>query len=372
MLQNISLLQSKELIGQLKTLVQKEKAITLRVIEYLTEIQMRKAYLPKYTSMFTFLTGELGYCPATAQLRIHAMKALAVVPEVKEKILNNEVSLNSLAKVQSFINQLNKQMQAQWQIHSREQVGVAVQVQEQALINEQAKESAEVEVKAKVKAEMELTVAEQRELLNIAVVTPVQKLDEALQTKRQELDTKRAQQGDGPLPPPLVLKKKYNLVADAELVDCINELKSLLSHQVPFGDLVDLLKQALPLAIRELKIKRGLCKRSDFTKEKTSVVKSNAVMKSNEVKQTSEVTTSSVKLPKRSRHIPNEIKRKVWHRDQGRCQHKDHVSGKKCGSTYQIQADHLQPWSYGGAHSLENIQLRCAIHNRYRWESRQR
>lgn len=34
----------------------------------------------------------------------------------------------------------------------------------------------------------------------------------------------------------------------------------------------------------------------------------------------------------------------------------------------RCQGDHIQPWSRGGDTNLENGQLRCAFHNRWRWE----
>ena len=56
--------------------------------------------------------------------------------------------------------------------------------------------------------------------------------------------------------------------------------------------------------------------------------------------------------PRRSRHIPTHVKREVWERDRGRCVH--------CGSSEDIHYDHDIPFSKGGSHGVENIQLLCA------------
>jgi len=54
----------------------------------------------------------------------------------------------------------------------------------------------------------------------------------------------------------------------------------------------------------------------------------------------------------RSRHIPQHIKEAVWWRDNGKCGY--------CGRQgYGMQIDHVVPFSRGGDHSMNNLQLLC-------------
>lgn len=58
----------------------------------------------------------------------------------------------------------------------------------------------------------------------------------------------------------------------------------------------------------------------------------------------------------RSRHIPAEVRRAVFARDGGAC--------VRCQAVEDLQFDHIVPWSRGGAHSEENLELLCGRCNR--------
>ena len=54
--------------------------------------------------------------------------------------------------------------------------------------------------------------------------------------------------------------------------------------------------------------------------------------------------------------IPRGVKQAVWERDGGRC--------VECGSSFDIQYDHVIPFSMGGASTVENLQILCSDCNR--------
>lgn len=64
---------------------------------------------------------------------------------------------------------------------------------------------------------------------------------------------------------------------------------------------------------------------------------------------------SSIKKQKRET-IPQNIKDKVWQRDNGMC--------VECGSKEKLEFDHIIPFSKGGSSSYRNIQLLCEPCNR--------
>ena len=72
----------------------------------------------------------------------------------------------------------------------------------------------------------------------------------------------------------------------------------------------------------------------------------------------------------RGRAIPAAVKRQVWERDRGCCTYVDRGSGRRCGSRYLVQIDHILPYALGGSAEPDNLRLLCAAHHRHRHEYR--
>jgi hypothetical protein len=64
-----------------------------------------------------------------------------------------------------------------------------------------------------------------------------------------------------------------------------------------------------------------------------------------------------------SRHIPADVERAVWERDQGQCSFEG--ARARCPERSFLEFHHLTPWVVGGQPSVENIALRCRAHNEY-------
>jgi 5-methylcytosine-specific restriction endonuclease McrA len=65
----------------------------------------------------------------------------------------------------------------------------------------------------------------------------------------------------------------------------------------------------------------------------------------------------------KSRHIPNDIRDKVFLRDQGQCVYVA-SDGTRCQCKRGLQVDHIKPFANGGTHDPSNLRLLCAGHNR--------
>ena len=76
-------------------------------------------------------------------------------------------------------------------------------------------------------------------------------------------------------------------------------------------------------------------------------------------------------MPEDSRTISDDLKDRVWRRDQGMCQANykldsrlDKNTGEICGSNENLEFDHIVPFSIGGKTTYRNLQLLCRTHNR--------
>jgi 5-methylcytosine-specific restriction endonuclease McrA len=117
-------------------------------------------------------------------------------------------------------------------------------------------------------------------------------------------------------------------------------LISLMSNQVPAGNLVEAFRHILDAA-------RPVLEKRKF---------------------------SATSQPRKSRrtssdphHIPAEVKREVWKRDGGRCAFVSD-GGQRCPAKDQLEFDHVEEVARGGKSTVSNVRLLCRAHNQFHAE----
>lgn len=74
------------------------------------------------------------------------------------------------------------------------------------------------------------------------------------------------------------------------------------------------------------------------------------------------LTEASRDASARARVIPAAVRRAVWARDQGCCSWQSR-DGRRCGSRWKLELDHITPVAHGGESTEENLRLICRAHN---------
>jgi 5-methylcytosine-specific restriction endonuclease McrA len=123
---------------------------------------------------------------------------------------------------------------------------------------------------------------------------------------------------------------------DQEGYDLYHEVRALMSHEVPTGELALVLQGALRIARAELqKRKFGATARPGRSRASAS-----------------------------PRSIPAAVRRAVQERDGGRCAFVSEA-GQRCAETRFLEFDHIDPVARGGEATVANLRLVCSAHNRY-------
>jgi hypothetical protein len=127
---------------------------------------------------------------------------------------------------------------------------------------------------------------------------------------------------------------RVEFTARSELYEKLEKARELLSHALPSGDLGELVERAVDALIEQETRKR---------------LGAGKVRKARELKPG-------------SRHVPVDIGRAVWERDNSQCTFVD-AEGRRCAERRFLTLEHRTPFALGGLPTLENLCLLCSAHN---------
>ena len=125
-----------------------------------------------------------------------------------------------------------------------------------------------------------------------------------------------------------------------EFVADLESVRAALSHTIPDGNLEKVLHACLRHMLRDCERRRQGAGKSR------------------------EKSPRSAKGATGSRYVPTSVRDEVWRRDKGRCTFVG-TEGHRCGSTYQLELHHIDPFAKGGPSTAPNLTLTCAPHNRF-------
>lgn len=320
---SLSHLSDHVLLRDLSALVAKDRTTTAELLAHIAEVDERRLYAPAgYASMFAYCVQELHLSEDSARKRIHAARAARRFPAILPALAAGRLHLSGAVLLAPYLSNEN----------ARELLSAATH---------------------KTKQEIEhlianyfprLDVPEMIHLLD-ATSCPSDPLDSERAPGRVEPPAAASPQpqseGVGEIEPctrvaPLAPRRfALQLTMSQELHDKLRYAQELLGHQLPSGDITQVLERALDALISQLEKRKFAATRSPRP-SRPSIG--------------------------RQRHVPAYVKRAVWERDDGQCTFVGE-NGHRCGERRFLQFDHIQPVARGGQASVEGMRLRCRAHN---------
>ncbi len=151
---------------------------------------------------------------------------------------------------------------------------------------------------------------------------------------------------------------RVTFTAPASLVATLEEVRALLGHAVPDGDVAEIVERGLEL-LKAQALKKRFGARAAGGKGRRTKKHS-----SGDAKTAKEVSPGTVdgEPKRRSRHIPAAIRSAVWSRDGGACTYVA-PDGTRCASRKRLELHHTEPFARGGEHTVDALSLRCRTHN---------
>ncbi|MFS4460575.1 HNH endonuclease [Bdellovibrio sp. HCB2-146] len=296
---DLSKLSNVELVGRLQKLARAERKITHLILLHINEVESRRLYAKAgRNSMFKYLTKDLGYSEDSAYRRLNAARLLKQVPQVAEKLEDGSLNLTQLTQVQKCIREEAK---SGGYVTSEQTIQILEQVENKSTF-------------------------ETKKVLAVEFNQPIQ-MHEVIKPQRDNS-----------------IRAEMSFTEEQHQV--IHQVKDLLSHVMPDGNLSDLFTY---LAKKELQ--RIMGKESATTEKKTPT------------KLEAKPSTPRFLAKRKREGIRITVKRALLKKADNCCQFVNPKTQVRCDSTYQLQIDHRTPVAFGGGNEVENLRVLCRTHN---------
>jgi hypothetical protein len=335
-------------------LVCADHKLSARLLEHLGEVDARGLYREyAYASMFTYCVEELHMSEAEAYLRIHAARLGRQFPLIVQLFAQGSLHLTAIKLLGPHLtpdNHVQVLERASGKGKREIELLVAalapkpdVESRMRKLPERGAAHAARVEVAlapASVRATPAPTSNVQPVQAPCASEEPLAAPSIRAAPTPFALEAPRQRASSAPLSPG---RYKLELTAGQALHDKLDQLKQLLRHQVPDGDLARIVELAVDLLVDKTMKQRFAQTRAP--KQPRSIKRVVRRRKLN------------------SRYIPRAVVREVHERDAGQCTFVS-SDGKRCSERGFLEFHHHDiPYAKGGEATAANIRLVCRVHN---------
>ncbi len=294
-----------------------------------------------HASLFSFLRRELGLSAGAAQYRKTAAELVQRFPDVAAALRGGRLCLSSVIELAKVITPANapEVLPRFFGLSSRDAAQVAVSIRPVEDLPQRdvvtPLRSAAPELPAAVRAAPVPPTATVETAAQLFRTPETESTGSVRITAPASTPSRAAVAPKSTIEPLTAEASRLHVTVSRRFLEKLEAATAALSHARPGGGMEEILEAGLDLVLAEHARRKGLVSRP--RKEAPS-------------------------SDPESDHIPAHVKRAAWIRDGGRCQFQME-DGSICGSTFQVEFDHIRPRALGGPSTIENVRLACKPHN---------
>ena len=322
-------LLDRELLAEVTRLAVSERKATAELVSALGEVDARRLYLGQgCSSMFTYCTQVLHLAEHAAFNRIEAARAARRFPIILTMLADGRVHLSAVRLLAPHLTDTNHLAVLGEASHKSKR-----QIEE---IVARLQPRPDVPPVVRKLPPNPVAPAAVPPLAFKPAATENQYAPTGTAMGRAALSESARRPTAEPLAPG---RYKLQFTVSAETCEKLRRVQDLLRHRLPNGDPAAIFDRALTLLLTDL--------------ERTKLAATAR-------------PRGSSPTGKGLRHVPARVRRAAWARDGGQCRFEG--PGGRCRETGLLEFHHVIPYARGGPTTVENLELRCAAHNRYEAE----
>jgi hypothetical protein len=161
------------------------------------------------------------------------------------------------------------------------------------------------------------------------------------------------------------LRYRVQFTASQEFVDLLEEASNLIGHETPRATLPEIQVLALRALVQELRVRKRAASRKNpapVQVQASEPAPARPVHVGLATAPAAAPATPATPVRRGTRHIPASVRRAVFDRDGACCSYRDE-RGERCRETLGLEVHHRHAHALGGPGTLDNLELRCRVHN---------
>ncbi len=352
----MSVLSSSALTARLYEIRKSERGLLVEFLGCLAELERRNVIVELgFATTFEFCTDHLGLTRGSAFRRTKAARLLGRFPVIAEYLTDGRLNLTNLVELRDVLDESNV-------VELLDRASGRTEEEVKRLVVALRPQPAQADLFRRLPSRQppadlfgsapawQATIENSSQSLGpdrvegnhadsappVRTMEPMLRLPEptpACEAPRPPGRPSAQRPPQGRLEPIAPQRHVLRVTVSDEFAADLQAVKQELSHKLPCGDLEEVLHECIRVTLETLRRRRRGAGKA----------------------------TTSKPPPKDSRYIPAAIRKAVWERDGGQCAFVG--NGRRCTSRHRVQVHHHDPFGKKGPATLENLSLRCQIHN---------